>query len=49
MTWQQAVEVAYRNSARHGVRYRMYSVRWSYGDPRWRWFVCPVEGRGADG
>ena len=45
MSWWEARDMALMLARRHGVRYRVYSVRWTYGRPRWRWFVCPVEGR----
>ena len=45
--WHEAVAVARANSLRHGVRYRVYAVRWAYGRPRWRWFVCPLVDMGS--
>lgn len=45
MTWPAAIDLAFRLSGYHKIRYRVYAVRWSYGARRWRWFVCPVEGR----
>lgn len=45
MRWEAAVELALTHSRLYGIRYRVYAVRWAYGARRWRWFVCPVEGR----
>lgn len=44
MTWHVALTAALALSRAHGVRYRVYSVRLPLSS-RWRWFVCPVEGR----
>lgn len=44
MSWDKAIAVALILAGAHRVRYRVYSVRQSTSG-RWRYFICPVEGR----